>query len=108
LAHLSPTGPQGVIITGGHLLEKGEAVDVLYECKSDRVHFLLGGALEVRTTHGTGCVFSAALAAYLATGDTLLAAATAAKRFTLESIRYGLTLGAGSGPVNPLWKSIEK
>jgi hydroxymethylpyrimidine/phosphomethylpyrimidine kinase len=104
LAHLSPKGPQAVLITGGHLLEKGEAVDVLYERKTDRVHFLLGGALEVCTTHGTGCVFSAALATHLALGETLLAAATAAKKFTLESIRHGLHLGQGRGPVNPMWK----
>jgi hydroxymethylpyrimidine/phosphomethylpyrimidine kinase len=104
LAHLSPRGPQAVLITGGHLLQQGEAADVLYDRKSDRVHFLLGPALDAPTTHGTGCVFSAALATYLALGDTLLAAATAAKNFTLESIRHGLTLGAGVGPVNPMWK----
>ena len=104
LAHLSPMGPQAIIITGGHLLEKGEAVDVLYERKTDRVHFLLGAALDVPTTHGTGCVFSSALATHLALGATLLAAATAAKAFTLEAIRHGLTLGSGVGPVNPMWK----
>jgi hydroxymethylpyrimidine/phosphomethylpyrimidine kinase len=104
LAHLSPMGPQAVLITGGHLLEKGEAADVLYERKSDRVHFLLGAALDVTTTHGSGCVFSAALATYLALGESLLAAATAAKQFTTEAIRHGLTLGGGVGPVNPMWK----
>lgn len=104
LAQLSPVGPEAVIITGGHLLEKGEAADVLYERKTDRVHFLLAGALDVHTTHGTGCVFSAALAAQLALGDSLLAAASAAKDFTTEAIRYGLTVGSGVGPVNPMWR----
>ncbi len=103
LAHLSPVGPAAVIITGGHLLEKGEAADVLYERKTDRVHFLLAGALDVNTIHGTGCVFSSALAARLAVGDSLFAAATAAKEFTTEAIRHGLTVGHGFGPVNPLW-----
>ena len=55
---------------------------MLYERKTDRVHFLLAGALDVNTTHGTGCVFSSVLAARLALGDSLLAAATAAKDFT--------------------------
>ncbi len=104
LANLSPVGPEAVVITGGHLLEKGEAVDVLYERKTDRVHFLLGAALDVKTTHGTGCTFSAALASYLAQGQSLLAAARAAKEFTTEAIRYGLLLGEGFGPVNPMWK----
>ena len=103
LAHLSPVGPEAVIITGGHLLEKGEAADVLYERKTDRVHFLLAGALDVKTTHGTGCIFSAALAAHLALGESLLAAATAAKDFTTEAIRYGLHVGQGFDPVNPMW-----
>jgi hydroxymethylpyrimidine/phosphomethylpyrimidine kinase len=106
LAHLSPVGPEAVIITGGHLLEKGEAADVLYERKTDRVHFLLAPALDVTTTHGTGCLFSAALATHLALGEALLAAAGAAKEFTTEAIRHGLTVGAGLGPVNPMWKSI--
>lgn len=106
LAHLSPVGPAAVIITGGHLLEKGEAADVLYERKTDRVHFLLAGALDVPTTHGTGCVFSAALAARLAAGDSLFDAATAAKNFTTEAIRHGLMIGGGLGPVNPMWKLI--
>jgi len=108
LAHQWDVHPEAVVITGGHLLEKGEAVDVVYERRSDRVHYLLGSALDTRATHGSGCVFSAALAAYLARGDTLLAAVSAAKEFTTQAIRGGLEIGRGHGPVNPLWSLLQE
>ncbi len=108
LAHQWDVHPEAVVITGGHLIEKGEATDVLYERRSDRVHYLLGPALDTRTTHGSGCVFSAALAAYLAQGKTLFAAVTAAKEFATQAIRGGLALGRGCGPVNPMWNLLQE
>ncbi|HEY3396077.1 MAG TPA: bifunctional hydroxymethylpyrimidine kinase/phosphomethylpyrimidine kinase [Armatimonadota bacterium] len=108
LSHQWEPGPEAVIITGGHCVEKGEATDVLYERKTNRVHYLLGPALETGTTHGSGCVFAAALAAHLSAGAPLLKAAQAAKQFTTEALRYGLHLGAGVGPVNPMWNLVQK
>ena len=53
-------------------------------------------------THGTGCVLSAAIAAYLARGESLPDAVTLAKDFTANAIRNGLPLGKGTGPCDPL------
>jgi hydroxymethylpyrimidine/phosphomethylpyrimidine kinase len=55
-------------------------------------------------THGTGCTFSAAVAAYLARGDAMSAAVAAAKRFVHGALEagIGLALGHGAGPVDHL------
>jgi hydroxymethylpyrimidine/phosphomethylpyrimidine kinase len=51
--------------------------------------------------HGSGCTHSATLAARLALGDDLEAAAREAKRVASEAVRDGLrAIGAGAGPVD--------
>jgi hydroxymethylpyrimidine/phosphomethylpyrimidine kinase len=51
-------------------------------------------------THGTGCVLSAAITAYLSRGLSVYDAVVNGKAFVTESIRTSLRLGKGSGPVN--------
>ncbi|MEM2378097.1 MAG: bifunctional hydroxymethylpyrimidine kinase/phosphomethylpyrimidine kinase [Candidatus Korarchaeum sp.] len=100
-------GPRAVIVKGGHL-EGGESIDVLYdgdftELKAERV-----GS---RNTHGTGCSFSAAIAAELAKGRSIREAFRTAKLLVTEAIRYGLPVGKGHGPLNPmalLYKESER
>ena len=46
-------------------------------------------------THGTGCAFSAAIAAYLARGADLETAVRRAKTFVTRAIRHGFVLGVG-------------
>lgn len=79
--YLKKCGPAGVIITGGHLEE--EAVDILYD---GDFHYFRGRKLPGEF-HGTGCVFSAAVAAHLALGHSIDEAAITAKRFTKRAIR---------------------
>lgn len=94
---LRETGAAHVLVTGGHL--EGRAIDVLFdgvswtEFSADRI--------DTKKTHGTGCVHSAAIAAYLARGERLVEAVGKAKSFTTAAIRGGLDLGGGWGPVNP-------
>ena len=68
-------GARSVIIKGGH--SKGPAVDVFFDGKQ----FAALKAQRVRTknTHGTGCSFSAAIAAHLAQGDRMEHAVRRAK-----------------------------
>src|SRR3972149_5867788 len=70
-------GAKAVVIKGGH--RKGPAVDLFYDGKK----FTALNAPRIRTknTHGTGCTFSAAIAAYLAKGEKLESAGTLAKQF---------------------------
>lgn len=89
-------GPQAVLVKGGHLA--GDAIDVLLyqggwtEFTAPRV--------ETRHTHGTGCTYSAAITALLASGQELPTAIRNAKRYITEAIRTNPGLGRGSGPVN--------
>lgn len=91
-------GPRAVLVKGGHLIEG--ALDLLYD--GGEFLELAGERIETKNTHGTGCSFSAALAAELAFGRSLREAAERAKRFITEAIRNSLPLGGGCGPTNPL------
>jgi hydroxymethylpyrimidine/phosphomethylpyrimidine kinase len=51
-------------------------------------------------THGTGCTYSAAIAACLAQGAELEKAVERAKRYITAAIATNPGLGRGAGPVN--------
>lgn len=89
-------GASSVLLKGGHLA--GDAVDVLLT-KGD-VHEFRAPRIDTRHTHGTGCTFSAAITARLATGQSLVEAVGGAKIWLTEAIRTGPRLGHGVGPVN--------
>jgi hydroxymethylpyrimidine/phosphomethylpyrimidine kinase len=93
-------GAKAVVIKGGHL--KGPAIDLFFDGKT----FVALNAPRIRTknTHGTGCTFSAAIAAYLAKGEDLESAVRAAKQYITAAIRAGFTVGAGHGPVHHFYK----
>jgi len=89
-------GPRAVLIKGGHLT--GDAIDILYDGSEWREYRV--ARIETRHTHGTGCVYSAAVTAGLARGLAIAGAVAQAKAFITEAIRTGPGLGAGCGPVN--------
>jgi hydroxymethylpyrimidine/phosphomethylpyrimidine kinase len=82
-----------VIITGGHL--EGECTDLLYD--GTGYHAFRGPKLETGFTHGSGCVFSAALATYLALGRDVRDAAGLSHDFTRKGIARGYACGRGAG-----------
>ncbi|AFA39521.1 phosphomethylpyrimidine kinase [Pyrobaculum oguniense TE7] len=97
-------GTEVVVVKGGHL-EGAEAVDVVYYKGS--FHKFSTPRLESRATHGTGCAYSAAIAAALAKGLDPLEAIKTAKRFIYTAIKYGVSRGKGHWPVNPTaWVEI--
>ena len=93
---LAATGARAVLIKGGHAA--GDAVDVLWNGSAWRE--FAAPRIETRATHGTGCVYSAAIAAELALGAALETAIERAKGFITEAIRTHPGLGHGCGPVN--------
>jgi hydroxymethylpyrimidine/phosphomethylpyrimidine kinase len=99
--HIHALGPQFVLIKGGHW-EGNDATDVLFD--GQEFSYLRSERLDSRNTHGTGCVFSAAITAELAAGKSVKEAVQAAKTFISEAIKNGLSLGRGAGPCNPLWE----
>lgn len=95
---LCAMGAGAALVKGGHLA--GDAVDVLYDAADDTLLTLTAPRLDTKNTHGTGCTFAAAIAAFLARGMDLSAAVRTAKRFVTEAIRRGLPLGSGHGPID--------
>jgi hydroxymethylpyrimidine/phosphomethylpyrimidine kinase len=89
-------GPD-VVITGGHLKER--CVDVVYDGKA--VHQFRDSKIETRHTHGSGCVFSTALATFLAQEKDVIEATNLARHFTRRAIMQGYGCGHGAGPVYP-------
>lgn len=90
-------GPANVIVTGGHL--KKECVDIVYDGKE--VYRFGGPRVESAHTHGSGCVFSAALATFLGMGNSLIKGAEMANDFTRKAISRGFRAGKGPGSVQP-------
>lgn len=89
-------GPAAVLVKGGHL--DGDSTDVLFD--GSAFHEFPAARIDTRHTHGTGCTYSAAITAGLASGLALRDAVARAKRFIQEAIRTNPGLGRGSGPVN--------
>jgi hydroxymethylpyrimidine/phosphomethylpyrimidine kinase len=92
---LKAMGPEVVIITGGHLEEV--TIDVYYD--GAELHRLESPKLRGEY-HGTGCAFSAAIAASLAEGRSPLESARRAKEFVTEAIRGAYHPGKGMGILN--------
>lgn len=90
-------GCQTVLIKGGHLAA-APATDLLYDGRAFTV--IPGEFIETQNTHGTGCTYSAAIAAHLALGKDLIPAIQAAKAYITEAIRHSLSIGHGQGPTN--------
>ena len=92
------SGVRNVLVKGGHL-EGHQAIDLLYdgetfvEFPSERI--------PTQNTHGTGCVYSAAIATLLGHGHPVQEAVRQAKAFITTAIRHSLPLGRGHGPTNP-------
>ncbi len=93
---IAELGVRNVLIKGGHLA--GEAVDVLLA--DGEFHSFTSQRIATKHTHGTGCVYSAAITARLARGDRLVDAVAGAKQFVTSAIRTNPGLGGGYGPVN--------
>jgi hydroxymethylpyrimidine/phosphomethylpyrimidine kinase len=89
-------GARSVVIKGGH--RKGAATDLFYDGKDFRE--LTAPRIRTPHTHGTGCTFSAAIAAYLARGERLEKAVVLAKRYITQAIRKGFAIGLGQSPVH--------
>jgi hydroxymethylpyrimidine/phosphomethylpyrimidine kinase len=92
-------GPAAVLVKGGH--GRGPRVlDLLVE--PGRVTRFVHRRIATRSTHGTGCTLSAAVAAGLARGRPLARAVGDAVDFVHRAVASAPRLGRGHGPVNHL------
>ena len=97
---IADLGADTVLIKGGHMTGP-QSTDLLYgggyfvEFSAPRI--------DTRNTHGTGCTYAAAIAAFLGHQQMLPDAIRYAKQFVTEAIRRGFALGRGAGPLNHFW-----
>jgi hydroxymethylpyrimidine/phosphomethylpyrimidine kinase len=117
---LHQMGARNVIVTGGHMdppndliSQKGLQSEGLQteglqtkglqtkglQTKDRQTTVLEGSKITSRSTHGTGCAFSTALACNLALGNDLVGAARAAKSYVERALRTAPAIGKGIGPV---------
>ena len=99
---LHALGPRHVLVKGGHLRSDTETcVDLHYDGRT--FIELPGPRFTTGNTHGGGDTMASALASGLARGLPMGEAIALAKRFVVEAVRHSYPLGAGHGPVSPLW-----
>ena len=94
-------GARNVVIKGGH--RKGPAVDLFFDGK--KIRELSAPRIRTRHTHGTGCTFSAAIAASLAKGESVEKSIVLAKNYITAAIRNSFAVGSGHSPVNHFYRS---
>jgi hydroxymethylpyrimidine/phosphomethylpyrimidine kinase len=94
---IADLGPRRVVIKGGHA-EGPNVVDLYFD--GERFEEFKAERIVTRSTHGTGCTYSAAIAAYLAHGLPPLEAVARAKEFLVAALRSAPEIGRGIGPVN--------
>jgi hydroxymethylpyrimidine/phosphomethylpyrimidine kinase len=96
---IAALGARAVVVKGGHSAST-DIVDVLFdgrtftEFRAERV--------PGTNTHGTGCTFSAAIAAQLALGRGIQEAIPLAQAYVANAIRNAPGLGKGHGPMGHL------
>ena len=77
-----------VLIKGGHL--EGDAIDILFTNNSELL--LKGKRVEGINTHGSGCILSSAVTAYIAMGDDLEIAVSKGKDFLAGLLKGSIEL----------------
>ncbi len=85
-------GPRAVVVKGGHL--EGKPVDVFFDGK---VMFLREKPRINRQIHGTGCLFSSLLAAFLTNGYPLKEAFLAAEREMEQALERNYSISGEGG-----------
>jgi hydroxymethylpyrimidine/phosphomethylpyrimidine kinase len=94
---IADMGPANVVVKGGHA-PFARGTDVLFDgtrCRMFEATAIFPGAV-----HGTGCTFSAAIAARLALGEPPDEAVAMAKKYITRAIEHRLDIGSGHGPAN--------
>lgn len=90
-----------VLVKGGHLADTSN--DLLFDGKP---LWIEGRRIDNSNTHGTGCTLSSAIASSLALGYDIKSAVENAKTYITGALADMLDLGAGSGPLNHMYRTF--
>ncbi|MBY6312762.1 bifunctional hydroxymethylpyrimidine kinase/phosphomethylpyrimidine kinase [Rhodococcus kroppenstedtii] len=98
-------GAQWAVVKGGHLRTSSTSTDLLYD--GDRMLEFTSPRLPTGNDHGGGDTLAAAIACALAHGRSVPDAVAFGKEWVTRSLAAAYDLGAGHGPVSPLWRLHE-
>ncbi|MFD6389180.1 bifunctional hydroxymethylpyrimidine kinase/phosphomethylpyrimidine kinase [Nocardia sp. NPDC055029] len=99
---LHALGAQWAIVKGGHLRASEYSTDLLYD--GDTFREFSAPRIATGNDHGGGDTLAAAIASALANGYSVPDAVAFAKEWTYRCLAASYDLGAGHGPVSPLWR----
>jgi hydroxymethylpyrimidine/phosphomethylpyrimidine kinase len=94
-----------VLLKGGH--GHGETVTDLLLAANEEI-FIRHPRLHTRSSHGTGCTLSSAIAARLALGDDLETAVRGAIDYLRGAMAAAYPIGGGQGPVDHLYRLFPR
>jgi hydroxymethylpyrimidine/phosphomethylpyrimidine kinase len=92
---LPDTSERWVLVKGGHL-STNELVDLLHD--GDRMIEIPGQRVDTRNTHGTGCTYSAAIAALLPQSNDVPQAVKRAHAYLARAIQFADFLNVAGDP----------
>ncbi|WP_459548310.1 bifunctional hydroxymethylpyrimidine kinase/phosphomethylpyrimidine kinase [Nocardia sp. X0981] len=99
---LHALGPRWVVVKGGHLRSSANSTDLLFD--GERFLEFTAPRIDTGNDHGGGDTLAAAIACALAHGYSVPDAFEFAKEWTRRCLEAAYDLGAGHGPVSPLWR----
>lgn len=89
-------GVGSVLIKGGH--GDGDFAEDIFMDRTGSFTCFRARRIDTRNTHGTGCTYSAVVAAELGKGQSLEKALLIAKQFIQSAIQNSIPIGQGNGP----------
>lgn len=89
-------GAKAALVKGGHA--QGDPIDVLWD--GNELRRFTSARVDTPHTHGTGCTYSAAIAAHLARGAALVDAVAKSHAFVAQAIMQAPGIGRGHGPLH--------
>ncbi len=96
-------GARNVVVKGGHFGD--DATDVLFD--GSEYFTFSTGRVTTSSTHGTGCTFSSAIAAGVASGKSIYESVSIAKKYVYQAISNAVPIGQGYGPLNHLYNRYD-
>ncbi|MGW6377595.1 bifunctional hydroxymethylpyrimidine kinase/phosphomethylpyrimidine kinase [Rhodococcus sp. NPDC055112] len=95
-------GAQWSLVKGGHLRTSTSSTDLLFD--GEDFHEFTSPRIDTGNDHGGGDTLAAAIACALANGYPMPEAVAFGKDWVTRCLAASYDLGAGHGPVSPLWR----
>jgi hydroxymethylpyrimidine/phosphomethylpyrimidine kinase len=102
---LHALGARWVLVKGGHLHGSPQVTDLLSD--GEQTWRFDGPRIDTPHVHGAGDALASATCAGLARGLAMPDAVALAERYIRRAVAASYPLGAGTGPVSPLWAVRE-